>query len=123
MKFFWGKSIILVGDPAQLPPVADKPLYHTKPSGPIGEQGHIAYLMFDKVVKLSANQRVQGSSATQLAFKHLLMRLHTGDSTEQDWQLLLSRQPSLIANLHEFDNAINYFMVMMMLLHTITKNC
>lgn len=79
--------------------------------------------MFDKVVKLSANQRVQGSSPTQLAFKHLLIRLHTGDSTEQDWQLLLSRQPSLIANLHEFDNAINYFMVMMMLLHTITKNC
>jgi len=27
---FGGKSIILVGDPAQLPHVADKPLYHTK---------------------------------------------------------------------------------------------
>ena len=27
---FGGKSIILVGDLAQLPPVADKPLYHTK---------------------------------------------------------------------------------------------
>ena len=87
-EIFGGKSIILVGDPAQLPPVADKPLYHTKPSGPIGEQGQIAYLMFDKVVKLSANQRVQGSSTMQLAFKHLLMRLRTGDSTEQDWQLL-----------------------------------
>ena len=79
-----GKSIILVGDPAQLPPVADKPLYHTKPTRPIGEQGNIAYLMFDKVVRLSANQRVQGSSAMHLAFKNLLMRLCTGDSTEQD---------------------------------------
>ena len=103
---FRGKSIFLVGDPAQLPPVADKPLYHTKPSRPIGEQGHIAYLMFDKVVKLSANQRVQGSSTMQLAFKHLLMRLRTGDSTEQDWQLLLSHQLSLVAN---FDNAIKLF--------------
>ena len=29
---FGGKSIILVGDPTQLPPVADKPLYHAKPT-------------------------------------------------------------------------------------------
>ncbi|CAB3988330.1 ATP-dependent DNA helicase PIF1 [Paramuricea clavata] len=33
---FGGKSIILIGDPAQLPPVADKPLYHEKPSNPVG---------------------------------------------------------------------------------------
>lgn len=65
--------------------------------------------MFDKVVKLTANQRVQGSSTMQLAFKHLLMRLRTGDSTVQDWQLLLSRQPSLVENLDEFDNAIKLF--------------
>ena len=45
----------------------------------------------------------------QLAFKHLLMRLRTGDSTVQDWQLLLSRQPSLVENLDEFDNAIKLF--------------
>ena len=32
------KSLILIGDPAQLPPVADKPLYHTKPTNEIGEQ-------------------------------------------------------------------------------------
>ena len=37
------------------------------------------------------------------------MRLRTGDSTEQDWQLLLSRQPSLVANLNEFDDAIKLF--------------
>ena len=38
-EVFGGKSIILVGDPAQLPPVADKPLYYAKPSGDIREQG------------------------------------------------------------------------------------
>ena len=108
-EIFGGKSIILVGDPTQLPPVADKPLYHIKPTGPIGEQGNIAYLMFDKVVRSSANQRVHGSIAIQLAFKNLLMHLCTGDSTEQDWQLLLSRQPSLVANLNEFDDAIKLF--------------
>ena len=34
-EVFGNVSIILIGDPAQLPPVADKPLYHSKPSGVI----------------------------------------------------------------------------------------
>ena len=59
-ELFGGKSIILVGDPGQLPPVSDKPLYHSKPSTSLQEQGHLAYLMFDTVVKLTINQQVQG---------------------------------------------------------------
>ena len=42
--------------------------YHAKPSGVIGEQGHLAYLMFDKVVKISQNQRVQVEVQTQNKF-------------------------------------------------------
>lgn len=108
-KVFGNVSIILIGDPAQLPPVADKPLYHVKPSGVIGEQGHLAYLMFDKVVKLTQNQRVQGSNPEQVSFKDLLKCLRTGDSTKEDWQLLLTQQPSAVPNLHEFENAIRLF--------------
>ena len=108
-EVFGNVSIILIGDPAQLPPVADKPLYHAKPSGVIGEQGHLAYLMFDKVVKLSENQRVQGSNPEQVSFKQLLERLRNGDSTQEDWQLLLSRQPSAVPNLSEFENAMRLF--------------
>ena len=52
---------------------------------------------------------MQGSDTTQVAFKQLLMRLRTGDSTEEDWQLLLSCQSSLVANLDEFDDAIKLF--------------
>ncbi|XP_068744365.1 ATP-dependent DNA helicase PIF1-like [Montipora capricornis] len=37
-ELFDGKSIILVGDPGQLPPVGDKPLYHSKPSTALQEQ-------------------------------------------------------------------------------------
>ena len=59
-KVFGGKSLILTGDPGQLPPVADKPLYHAKPSNAVGEHGYQAYHMFDKVVKLTVNQPVQG---------------------------------------------------------------
>jgi hypothetical protein len=68
-RVFGGKSLILTGDPGQLPPVADKTLYHAKPSNAVGEQGHQAYYMFDKVVKLTVNQRVQGMSSEQVRFE------------------------------------------------------
>ena len=42
-KVFSGKSLILTGDPGQLPPLADKPLYHAKPSNAVSEQGYQAY--------------------------------------------------------------------------------
>ena len=62
------KSIILIVDPAQLPPVGDKPLYHSLPSNPIGEQGYVAYHMSSKVNLLTVNQRVQGSDNEQAKF-------------------------------------------------------
>ena len=39
-KVLGGKSLILIGDPAQLPPGGDKPIYHTRPSNGVGEQGY-----------------------------------------------------------------------------------
>ena len=69
---FGGKSVVLFGDPAQLPPVRDKPLYHSKPSSTIAKQGYCAYQMFDKVVILRVNQRVLGSELDQVLFKQLL---------------------------------------------------
>ena len=95
----------MLGDPAQLPPVGDKPLYHTKPSGSIGEQGHSAFFMFTNVVKLSVNQRVHGTDPEQIQFRDLLSRLRTGDSNEQDWKLLLTRQPSNVQNVADFQHA------------------
>ena len=108
-EVFGGLSIILFGDPGQLPPVADKPLYHSKPTSSVGEQGHLAYLMFNNVIKLSVNQRVQGTNPEQSQFRDLLMRLRTGDCTEQDWKLLLTRQPSNTTNLTEFQNATRLY--------------
>ncbi|CAB4021637.1 Hypothetical predicted protein [Paramuricea clavata] len=68
-KVFGGKSLILTGDPGQLPPVADKPFYRAKPSNAVGEQGYQAYHMFDKVVKLTVNQRVQDMTSEQVQFR------------------------------------------------------
>ena len=104
-EVFGGLSIILFGDPAQLPPVADKPLYHSKPTSSVGEQGHLSYLMFTNVIKLAVNQRVVGTNPEQTQFRDLLMRLRTGDCTEQDWKLLLTRQPTNASNLSEFKDA------------------
>lgn len=89
-KIFGGLSVILCGDPAQLPLVADKPLYHNKTSNNLGEQGHLAYKMFDKVVKLTVNHRVRGVTPEQVQFRDLLTRLRKGESTMDDWNLLLS---------------------------------
>jgi hypothetical protein len=104
-----GKSFILTGDPGQLPPVADKPLYNPKPSNAIAEQGYQTYRMFNKVVKLTVNQRVQGASIQQQQFQDLLMRLRVGDSTSNDWEMLLTRQPANIRDLTLFNDATRLF--------------
>lgn len=108
-ELFGGKSRILVGDPGQLPPVGNKPLYHSKPSTSLQEQGHLAYLMFDTVVKLTINQRVQGYSPEQVKFRDLLMRLRTGDCNQDDWNLLLTRQPSKVKNITDFKDTIRLY--------------
>ena len=97
-----GKSVILVGDPAQLPPVGDKCLYHSCPSSEVGQQGHFVYKMFDKVVLLRQNHRVTGCSDQQYTFKELLARLRNGKSTVEDRHLLLTRQPSHVQNIDDF---------------------
>lgn len=92
-KILGGMSLILIGDSGQLRPVGDKQLFHAKHSSAIGEQGNQTYRMFDKVVKLTVNQRVLGISSTQEQFRQLLLRPRKGESTSEDWQLLLTRQP------------------------------
>ena len=75
----------------------------------LGEQGHLAYHMFTNVIKLSVNQRVQGLNIEQSQFRDLLMRLRTGDCTEPDWQLLLTRQPNKVQNVSEFHDATRLY--------------
>ena len=49
-----------------------------------------AYHMFNKVVKLTVYQRVQGITSEQVQFRDLFLRLCKGDSTVDDWKLLLN---------------------------------
>ena len=98
---FGGISAILIGDPAQLLPVGDKPLYHSNPSNKVAKQGCMMYLMFNKVIKLLINQRIIGNNPQQQLFRELLERLRTGDSTEEDWKRPLTRQPFKVSDLNK----------------------
>ena len=106
---FGGKSIILIGDPAQLPPVSDKPLYHPNQTADIAHQGHLVYLLFHKVVKLQHNHRVSGDSDNQVLFRQLLHRLRTGHPTENDWKILLTRQPVAVSNIDNFQDCTRLY--------------
>ena len=60
------------------------------------------YHKFLKVVKLTVNERAEGSTPNQEKFRTILTNLRDRDSTVDDWNLLLSRTPSNIENLQFF---------------------
>ena len=103
-KLFGDISIILVGDIAQLPPVGDKPLFHSMPKTDKQVQGLLMYHQFKTVVSLTENQRVKGNNAEQTNFRQLLTRARNGDSTESDWETLLSRTANEVHNIGDFEN-------------------
>ena len=101
--------MILTGDLGQLPPVPDKLLYYAKSSNAVAEHGCQSYHMFDKVFKLTVNQRVQGMTTEQVQFRDLLLRLRKGVSTVDDWKLRLTSQPSNVTHLCDFKDATRLF--------------
>ena len=99
---FDGISVILVSDIAQLPPEGDKQLYDSLPKSERQTQGLLLYHKFKKVVKLTVNQRVQGSDIKQSNFKALLTRARYGDSTMSDWELLSFQTSDKVNNINDF---------------------
>ena len=101
---FGGLSILLCGDPAQLPPVRAQPAYaHT------GSSEHLAarFHLFDKVVELDQPFRQMGDDPIQTHFRDVLARVANCEARESDWQWLQSRTPHCLtaAENFMFDNS------------------
>ena len=85
---FGGMAILLVGDPAQLPPVLANPLWTKRTTGASNTNGYALYNLFENVVKLTANQRIISG---QDEFKEFLLRLRDGSNTEDDWNWITNK--------------------------------
>ena len=106
---FGGFSVLLFGDFGQLPPVGDRPMYASPSSNELSIHGHHIYRLFNTVVILQQVLRQGGSDSEANRFRELLGNLHDGIAAEEDWQLLLTRDPSKVNNCSDFDDAIRLF--------------
>ena len=102
---FGGMSIILVGDIAQLPPVTDQVLYHTRPNCDLALEGYCMYQMFQKVINFEINERAAGADNEQQRFRALQVRARDGNSNLEDWNMLLLRQPQNVINIDTFQKS------------------
>ena len=100
-----GLSVIMIGDFGQLPPVGDKPLYTEDTPTTQTQAKHTVYKQFTKVVILKQILRQNGSSDDVVRFRELLLRLRNGETTMEDWNLLLTRTPTNVSNKSSFTEA------------------
>ena len=88
---FSSRSIIMFGDFNQLSPVLDLPMYNDAKRDSLSNSGIAAYKHFKEVYKLEIAQRQLENSKEQQEFRNILLRLHNGKSTIDDWKILTTR--------------------------------
>ena len=84
-------------------------MYTEPTSNDLAQHGHHIYSMFNTVVILDQVLRQHGANPDIARFRDLLLRLRNGCVTEDDWKLLLTRDPSKIHNSDDFKDAIRLF--------------
>eukprot|EP00957_Ditylum_brightwellii_P005341 407477-Ditylum_brightwellii.AAC.1 len=80
--------VLLVGDPAQLPPVQGQTLWNHHSSNTDDSRGFDVYRLFSSVVELVENNRLDRSDPHAVLFYDFLQRLRDGTNTEEYWQSL-----------------------------------
>lgn len=81
-RYFGGRSVILMGNFFQLPPIAERALYNKQPSNQLKAAklaGRLAYLAFNKTIELKVVVRQQGDK--QAAFRDALEGLRNNNPT------------------------------------------
>jgi ATP-dependent DNA helicase PIF1 len=103
---FGNKSVILFGDFGQLPPVADRRMYHLGQNSPVrAQEGFTAYRTFTSCVNLTQCVRQQNDHV----FKDCLLRIRDGQTSLEDYQLLSTRFKGVADNEEEFIDAVHLF--------------
>ena len=107
-----GIGVLLLGDFAQLPPVADTPLYSSKlPLKPLQIAGRDVYFSFNQSITLQHIFRQQGNDPESQQFRDLLLRQRTYSITQEDYNFLSTRFPQHVPNEEKqtFKDAIHLF--------------
>ena len=102
-ELFGGRSIILVGDFGQLPPIFDHEMWKRK-YGKETMVGHNWYRCFKKHINLDVVLRQDDPE-----FLQLLDRIYDGKITKDDWKTLLTRNPQLLHLPHNYDDIVRLF--------------
>src|ERR1043165_10259948 len=96
-------------DFGQLPPMLDLPMYaNDNTCDEISNNGIASYQQFREVYKLEVVQRQSEESEEQQGFRDLLLRLHEGDSSLDDWKRLSIRFEEQLTRIEQecFSDAI-----------------
>ncbi|KAI8648244.1 ATP-dependent DNA helicase [Fusarium keratoplasticum] len=109
-KFFGGRSVLLIGDFHQLPPVMQKALYSISDArSQLEVRGYTAYVQFNKAVIIRQVVRQQGNK--QAAFRMALQGFRDNKPTIEQWRLLRTRLQSVLpfGEVRKFDSAIRIY--------------
>ncbi|XP_055344659.1 uncharacterized protein LOC129592610 [Paramacrobiotus metropolitanus] len=94
---FGGMFVYLFGDINQLPPVLDRPLYGDGFAGELADYGQMIYrTAFTKSFILQTSHRQSGTDTEQQHLRDALDRISTGDSTQDDYDKIMTRVHSLL---------------------------
>lgn len=107
---FGGCSVILVGDPAQLPPVGDATLFGDGIcNSPTATRGRAAFKSIDLSIVLESVMRQVGED--QATFRGLLLRLRSGQIAHEDLLTLNRRAMPLLPlpEHHAFEGSLRLF--------------
>ncbi|QSS66645.1 hypothetical protein I7I51_02834 [Histoplasma capsulatum] len=108
---FDGLSVIFSDDFYQLPPVLQKPLFH---SGELQNPDEInscnLYYKFNQTIQLTVIRRQEGNDQESNQFRMVLYSLREENVSVNDWKFLAGRiQANLSHQFHEFTDAIRLY--------------